>query len=260
MVGSTSNNTNIKNCVNLGKVSCSSEGNGAGGIVGALGISCKIENCINKGIVEGKQNLGGIAGSMQEQSYIIKCYNKGTIQFTHNTPWTIGGIVGWSSTGGEINSCYNLSNIEKGNQIGGIVGGCKSTSSLNILNCYNNAYVHGSLYVGGIIGCVASIDEAITNITNCYNVGDVLGNENSNGPIYGTLNSGENTNLVINNTYYLSSVASNTAIGIEYEGLSSIENDSEMKSSEFVTKLGSEYMVSPKSVNNGYPILKWQSK
>lgn len=253
----TDNNTNIENCINYGKVSCI-DGSGAGGIVGNLKNS-QLKNCVNKGIVYGKQNLGGIAGIMSNESIIKQSYNEGSIQFPVENPWTIGGIVGWS-TGGEINSCYNVSDLEKGNQLGGIVGGCKDGTSLDILNCYNNANVSGVLYAGGIIGSVGSKDDAVTNISNCYNVGNVSGNENSNGPIYGRFESVENTNLIIDNTYYLSSVASNTAIGLDYEGVFSIENVSDMKSIEFVTTLGNEYVVSNKIVNDGYPILKWQSK
>lgn len=268
-VGFARSNSNISKCVNYGNVKSSEKCIGVGGIAGTINEESKIEECINKGSVEGKQNLGGIVGAIAGESIINKCGNEGKITFSIDYPWTIGGILGWSE-GGEINSCYNISDIRNGNQVGGIIGGVKADYSTCIMNCYNTANIEGINYVGGIIGSSNTIDTTSLKISNCYNTGKIstkaTTNNAYNGPIFGNLNhgeqknlnNGEETNTVIENTYYLKSAVSSNAIGLEYSGLSSIENSDDMKTTEFLSKLENEYVADARKINNSYPILKWQ--
>ena len=54
----------------------------------------------------------------------------------------------------------------KGNLVGGVVG-CANTSS-TIQDCYNTGNVTGDETVGGVVGCAANI------VTKCYNTGTIV--------------------------------------------------------------------------------------
>lgn len=90
----------IKDCVNRGKVISlvtKASSNFAGGIIGIWGdtvSSCRIENCVNEGIIEGVEpevvedydgkkiecGIGGIAGLTNENIVMSGCSNSGTLK------------------------------------------------------------------------------------------------------------------------------------------------------------------------------------
>ena len=155
--------TDIKRCINYGKIT--SKGGGyIGGIVSEmLGNGKVIEDCINYGEITGNEGIaiGGIAGNIGGVT-IQRCSNKNTV-VSESGGWQ-GGIVGgvWEKTNGKIINCYNKGDIKGGyGPYSGICGGTKS--NIDIENCYNIGEINGIRST--IVNCR---DGAVANIKNCY--------------------------------------------------------------------------------------------
>ncbi|MBR4440710.1 MAG: bacterial Ig-like domain-containing protein, partial [Bacteroidales bacterium] len=103
------NGGTIKNCIHFGKITCSFDAIGTGGILG---------------------------GCFSDNTSIINCYNTGEILCTHplhdNTTSGIGGICGGGSFKA-ITNCYNTGKVSHGYSIIGAYWG-----SMEITNTYNN--------------------------------------------------------------------------------------------------------------------------
>lgn len=122
--------TTVKNCVNEATVKNTHATNGnAGGIVGRSTANLLIENCVNKGEVSTATNYaGGILGYSYKATTapsvtIRNCRNEGTV--SGNTG--IGGIVGILSgkTGAAVQSVEGVTNtgsVTGTSQVGGIIG------------------------------------------------------------------------------------------------------------------------------------------
>ncbi len=115
------------------------------------------------GTIEGGKNA--YAGGVVAYNYngtITNCSFDGTLSTTNSY---IGGIVGNNS--GTVTNCINNADITvAGTYAGGVIG--YGSSSSDITNCYNYGNVTGGQYVGGIIGYN---DEA--EIKECGNIGKI---------------------------------------------------------------------------------------
>lgn len=117
--------------------------------------------------INGYIGVGGVVGSSSYSEYnvVINCYNAGIV----NGDSDVGGVVGLGS--GIVANSYNNGIVSgNGSDIGGVVG--SSGYGDSVTNCYNIGTVIGneSIDIGGVVG----IGE---NVTNCYNTGNVIGNE-----------------------------------------------------------------------------------
>ena len=163
-----------------------------GGITGKIysstynKINVVVENCYNKGLVRGYQEIGGIVGTGSgDANYlgqINNCSNEGTISGNHTHTYYFGGIIGRAGNI-NINNCYNEGNLTnliplepgKGmNCMGGIVGHyyLNGSTHLQISNSYNTGSIEGNVnYAGGIIGALTCPNDATATITlvNCNN-------------------------------------------------------------------------------------------
>ncbi len=152
-----SDNNNIINCINTGKISFgqdNSEGRGCsvGGIAGY--VSGNIQNCCNFGEiytnlkhVRNWYRVGGIAGG-GEVGYIDKCYNTANIHIASRLSFYVGGIIGSMLSGSVIKNSYNSGNIfiESNNWdvAGGITGFCtggEGSIKKEIINCLNTGNI-----------------------------------------------------------------------------------------------------------------------
>lgn len=131
---------------------------------------------------------------------VSKCFNKGEI----NSLYIYGGIVGGLCHNDSlIDKCFNDGNInsvdtEQYGHAGGIVGDlCRAS---NVTNCYNTGNIDGAETVGGI---VAYTFGGTGEISNCYNIGNITGNSQVGGIL-----GGDGASYVITNTYYLINTAS----------------------------------------------------
>ena len=143
------NEGTAKNLIVDGKIDISGSGSssyGVAGIVGTFyGTKGTIENCINKVVVNGSQNVGGIVGYISggyntATKSILNCINEADIKSNSNNA---AGIVGYVSGQVTIDSCYNRGDCTTGGwRAGGIVA-YLSNSYAKINNCYSTGAVSG---------------------------------------------------------------------------------------------------------------------
>lgn len=149
IVASAHNTSTIRDCVNIGTLTCSipsDNAEGAGGIAGCLTGDSVISNCSNLGIImgicsnarySGSNNIGGIAGSTWGAT-ISDCYNVGLLTDTTNqtsarSPY-VGGIAGYSES--VISNSYSVGSVTATRTdapLGGIAG---YSAGGSITNCY----------------------------------------------------------------------------------------------------------------------------
>ena len=148
-----------------------------------ISYSCSISNCINNTTIT-SWSAGGITYSNSNSGTISNCINNGDITGVN----IVGGIAGQNE--GTIINCINTGKIiatnsgsntsivtgdtTPNNGVGGIVA-CVVNSSQNISNCVNIGSVVGQGFVGGIVGLANGHPMAVTPITNCINYGCVRG-------------------------------------------------------------------------------------
>lgn len=164
-----------------------------------------IINCENTGKITAYGISAGIAATSSNNStcmtpiLISKCVNKGNVTTTYNYT---AGIISKGTTGMNVTECGNFGEIKSANyNIGGIMA---ETLGINVLvdKCYNAGLVEGTGFASGILGnstkegvnvkeCfnagkinvtasqwigASGISLMQLNITDCYNVADVVGN------------------------------------------------------------------------------------
>ncbi|MBP5710779.1 MAG: hypothetical protein J6W84_07380, partial [Bacteroidales bacterium] len=188
-----------------------------------------ISNCKNYATVTGSYYVGGIIGDMNSYSssensqfYISQCENYGKI----SGQFDVAGIVGYSYADNiTIDNCTNNGDILSANSdgyVGGIAGYADVNDTCIITNCQNNGNIWGDdYYMGGIIGyadghniidnCtntgevknydgIANYDDYVGGIagyiygyqsvvSNCTNIGDIIGDDEVGG-IVGYTNTG----------------------------------------------------------------------
>ena len=126
-----------------------------------------------------------------------------------------GGIAGYTINSRIIN-CYNIGNISGKLYAGGITG--SAINSSNITNCYNRGDVSidgssGTRYLGGVAGYTGK-----SSINNCYSTGNISHSSGSGSKYAGGI-VGFNSNSSIDNCYKLSSATINNASVTNMEGL-----------------------------------------
>ena len=125
--------------------------------------------------------LGGIAGRV-EYAEVSSCYTTGNITVGFSSDVNAGGMIGYADSL-NLSNCYNELNITANNSLSAYIGGVVGYSYqlTQITDCYNIGQIStSSIYKGGIIGYV----EVSSEINNCYaleNKGyDELKNGNAN--------------------------------------------------------------------------------
>ena len=149
-------------CFNTSEVYGSNTSGYCGGIVGNLGSYTDTYDCYFSGKINTQGNGGGIAGDGGIGD-IYDCFNSGDIIALKHA----GGITAYKNNG-IISNCYSTGDIN-GDYAGGICG----LLSCDIIISYNIGKVEGSRYAAGIAGHSGLSN----NVKNCYNLGEVIGNE-----------------------------------------------------------------------------------
>ena len=90
------------------------------------------------------KSAGGIVGSMYGSAKVERCYNLGTKIYTYSgsRSFNIGGVVGYQdSSNCEVTQCFNLATIDNNGtstvKAGGIVGNAQGT----ITECFNQGTI-----------------------------------------------------------------------------------------------------------------------
>lgn len=204
-----------------------------------------IKNLVVRGSVTGTGNAAGILAKAKNEACTIEnCGNEAAVYGVDNA----AGILArnnYYNSGTAIVGCYNTGGItvtKSGGYAGGIAG--SGSGDVAVTDCYNVGKINGS-YAGGIRG--QSAVTSASAIKNCYNSGNVVGaNETKTGAIV----PGTSNNLT--NCYYL-----NTGKDANTSGATAM-SDSAMRT-ELLEKLGADNWKTVRGVNNGYPVLSWQT-
>ena len=204
-----------------------------------------IKNLVVRGSVTGTGNAAGILAKAKSEACTIEnCGNEAAVSGADNA----AGILArnnYYNSGTAIVGCYNTGGItvtKSGGYAGGIAG--SGSGDVAVTDCYNVGKINGS-YAGGIRG--QSAVTSASAIKNCYNSGNVVGaNETKTGAIVpGTSNK-------LTNCYYL-----NTGKDSNTSGATAM-SDAAMRT-ELPDKLGADNWKTVRGVNNGYPVLAWQT-
>ena len=249
----------IINCTNNGNVTSTTSS--VGGIVGSTSVSTlSITGCTNNGTIQAQSNVGGIVGN--GMGTIKNCLNAGSVVATSGKAGGIMGNCSNSSTTYGIFNCANTGDVTATQSAGGLVGGTYKSA-------YANSYNTGTITVtaatattgaGGLIGVYDS-NRAGATVTNCYNAGTIISNNDNAAALIGYDSKG----AILANCYFVgddkTSVWNGTAA--QTTGYTAQTAD-KMKSAETITALGSDFKAdgdgkTEYSLNGGYPILTWQN-
>ena len=232
-----------------------------------------INKCENRGSISGSVSTGGICSNTGCGVTVKNCINFGTVTSPY---YNAGGIV-CNATGTTIESSVNTGNISGVAGAGGISHSFEygqNTGTENpgdwqgiMRNCYNAGEINGgekSNYVGGVIGnnrgSLGSITPAISNITeNCYNIGKV--NCTASSACVGAI-SGQHVRVsTASNLYYLKETAEKGIGDTLYASKTAavVKTEKELKSADLLASLGDGFKKDLGKINNGYPVLAWQT-
>lgn len=211
----------IKNLVVRGSVTGAD--NTAGILAKAKNEACTIENCGNEAAVtvakSGGGYAGGILGNAVTAIYVERCYNSGTVTSTGNTSYS---------------------------RAGGIVGNINGNGTAKVNTCYNSGNIISDSYAAGVF---AGYGGYSLTISNCYNTGKISG---KNLSYTGAFTTGSSDTA--KNSFYLEG---SIPTGAKTNGATAM-SDAAMRT-ELPDKLGAGNWKTVRGVNNGYPVLSWQT-
>lgn len=207
----------IKRCYNTGNISAPFS------VVGGIGGSyfddvITVDSCYNTGNISGLFMVGGIVASFGGPTNTISnCWNSGNITGANR----VGGLVGNDSGKSRVMGSYNtgcvatnsqdISNAN-GRETSYAIGGLAGTASSAYTNCYNMGEVSGCNQTGGLIGHTAKLKPA--SLTNCYNGGKVECSLTDNyGNVLGV--DADSTTAKVANTYFVTDYGTH-AVGAEH--------------------------------------------
>ena len=180
----------IRNLTLKGTVSTT--GRRAGGFIGAINGSAKVENCTNYCSVSAFANAGGIVGFVYPSAgvTISGCKNHGAITGTFADSTGTGGIIGStgvptaSTVGLTVSGCANYGDVTGERIVGGIVGyfsgvDANSATALanakyKLYNCLNEGTVTATSKTQSDVGGILGIAYRVGGIHSCHNKGEVV--------------------------------------------------------------------------------------
>ncbi len=189
-------------------------------------------------------DAGGIVGrAIGTTNKIINCGNEAAVSGGCN----VGGILGNNqayNTKITVLNCYNMGHISASDRASGIVGRCGG-SSLSVTNCYNTGEITSNNYAAGVI---AGSNFGWT-VSSCYNTGKISGKSQTNTGAFTTSDSD-----AASNSFYLEG---SIPAGAKTSGATAM-SDAAMRT-ELLDKLGADNWKTVRGINNGYPVLAWQT-
>ena len=217
------------------------------GLFGSIN-DAEITGVVVQGIVASTDaksgDAGGIVGrAIGTTNKIINCGNEAAVSGGCN----VGGILGNNqayNTKITVLNCYNMGHISASDRAGGIVGRCGG-SSLSVTNCYNTGEITSNNYAAGVI---AGSNFGWT-VSSCYNTGKISSKNTSNIGAFTT-----SDNDAASNSFYLEG---SIPAGAKTSGATAM-SDAAMRT-ELPDKLGAGNWKTVRGVNNGYPVLSWQT-
>lgn len=259
--------TQIMNCINKGDVIGTNESKGyAGGIVAMVrgGGSVTLTGCRNYGSISSYESVGGIIGNNLLAATVIQnCANYGDVQ-SHASGMSgyAGGIAGVSYNGGMYESDCNYGTVTgDGNPGSGIVGYMSMSATGQITDCFNIGSVnvmktYSAIVSGGIAG---SIGTTAFVVRNCYSAGQIQLSGGLGGLAGAIIADASGSTLAnVTNNFALSGSAPFLIQNATFsDSNAAFKSADEMKSLGSV--LGNAYVEDTENVNNGYPMLGWET-
>ena len=210
LIGNAVGTPTIMNSNTAGTVNSTGQ---AGGLIGgATGptITESSSACDVTSFVSTSNTLasGGLVGDITGGATITRSYSTGNVSSESPSGTWTGGIIGNSKGSVNMSYCYSTGHItgsgsSQQTNVGGLIGQVGSTSSLT--RCYSTGNVNGTsalspVNVGGLVGL---IENATTEIKECFTTGDILATQ------IGTTSSAKNANAggLVGRSYYNSSTS-----------------------------------------------------
>jgi len=235
-------NCSVQNCTITGN-------NLIGGIVGRAAQAAIIENCaVESSSIYGSQDIGGVVGRLVNSSLKTSYSAYNSVDGNDNA----GGVVGrvWGTS--YVQNSYCASKVvSRSWQAGGIVGQGTDGAS-KISNCYFSGIVirQGTNRASGILGLAGSDGHTIENCVNVAN--EMISDEK-----YRIVSFGGKTTIITTNNYALETLAITNGNAAE-NGTNVTAADTKTQLF-YATTLGWDFTNTWKMLNDGYPVLKWQT-
>lgn len=211
-----------------------------------------IKNLVVRGSVTGTDNAAGILAKAKNEACTIEnCGNEAAVTVTKSGGGNAGGILGITFTDVQIARCYNRSAVTStgstySSRAGGIVGYINgSNGEAKVNTCYNTGNITSDSYAAGVF---AGYSLSLT-VSSCYNTGKISG---KNLSYTGAFTTGSSDTA--ENSFYL---AGSIPTGAKTNDATPISDGAELL--EQLEKLGAGNWKTVRGVNNGYPVLAWQT-
>ena len=209
-----------------------------------------IKNLVVRGSVIGTDNAAGILAVAKDGACTIEnCGNEATVTVAKSGGGYAGGILGSTSANVQIARCYNRSAVTStGNasysRAGGIVGRIfGSDGKAEVNTCYNTGNITSDSYAAGVF---AGYGGPSLTVSSCYNTGNISGKSQTNTGAFTTSDSD-----AASNSFYLEG---SIPTGAKTNGATAISDGAGL-----LDKLGADNWKTVRGVNNGYPVLAWQT-
>ena len=213
------------------------------------------------------KSAGGIVGSMYGSAKVERCYNLGTKIYTYSgsRSFNIGGVVGYQdSSNCEVYQCFNLGTIDNNGTSTARSGGIVGSALGSIEECFNEGTITTGTtsatltYAGGITGQGGTI-------SNCYNKGSVTAQARSNNIIdsknYNKGSTGNNDPLFRGQGYMEASFTDNRYYDVYVDD--SIDSTSGTKVEAYAGGISAytgntvSYSYNIAEINGGYSNIKY---
>lgn len=274
IVGEARGTVAVLSCANYGAIGCNDPsstnvGNEQAGIVGkASAAECVIMYCENHGdlidrtAVKGSVRVGGIVGEASGSNCLVKqCWNDAAI----TAYATVGGIVGKAGSGMTIESCYNTGAVDArkitGGQrgVGGILGAADYNTDVTVKDVYNTGKItaFGSQTASGVGGVIGYLNRN-GSLTNAYNAGKV--SVTGTTPHGSVLGYAYQNSFTLSNCYWLEGTDTAMFSG-SYTAITGTDTEASTSAQlkALYTTLGEGFQKDGGKINNGYPLLSWQT-
>lgn len=208
-----------------------------------------IKNLVVRGSVTGTDNAAGILAKAKNEACTIEnCGNEAAVTVAKSGGGYAGGILGNAVAAIYVERCYNSGTVTStGNtsysRAGGIVGYMSGSGTAKVNICYNTGNIISDSYAAGVF---AGYGGYSWTISSCYNTGKIRSKDTSRIGAFTTSDSD-----AASNSFYLEG---SIPTGAKTNGATAISDGAGL-----LEKLGADNWKTVRGVNNGYPVLSWQT-
>ena len=208
-----------------------------------------IKNLVVRGSVTGTDNAAGILAKAKSEACTIEnCGNEAAVTVAKSGGGYAGGILGNAVAAIYVARCYNSGIVTStGNnsysRAGGIVGYMSGSGTAKVNTCYNTGNITSDSYAAGVF---AGYGGYSLTVSSCYNTGKISGKSQTNTGAFTTSDSD-----AASNSFYLEG---SIPTGAKTNGAKAISDGAGL-----LDKLGADNWKTVRGVNNGYPVLAWQT-